>query len=408
MATSTDWAVGIQGTVTQQTDAQSSDVFQGFGASLLAPSALRPSHHLSLPRELATGRQQVREQIPVCPGIYGWLNRDKTLIYVGKSKSLRHRLLSYFATETTDPKMAKIRRHSRTLVWEPISHELLALIREQELITRFRPSYNVQGKPERRQPGFICLSQGVAPTIFFAREVPKRAAHAFGPIAGRARLTEVIECLNYVFQLRNCPDRVKMQFNNQLELFPDERTAQCLRFELNTCPGPCAGRCSREAYRQKVEKAVRFLRGKDNSMLDRLDERMRQAAAQLSFERAGVLRDQARQIKWLSRRIQQMSRATKKLDGVWSLPEFDHQEHWMILRAGQIVECTQGRSDARSLPACLDAQARQAQVPQTHLNINLMMLLAAWIKKNPRETKAIVKLKEIVGSTASRASQRSA
>ncbi|MDG2014819.1 MAG: UvrB/UvrC motif-containing protein, partial [Pirellulaceae bacterium] len=188
----------------------------------------------------------------------------------------------------------------------------------------------------------------------------------------------------------------------------NEQTAQCLRFELNTCPGPCAGGCSRESYRQKVEKAVRFLKGKDHAMLDRLEERMRKAAAQLSFERAGVLRDQSRQIKWLSRRIKQMSTATKKLDGIWSLPGFDHQQHWMILRAGQITECTQGPADARSLPACQEAQARPAQVPQTHLNINLMMLLAAWIKKNPQETKAIVKFKEIVGSAATQRSKRSA
>ncbi|MGI9517036.1 MAG: GIY-YIG nuclease family protein [Pirellulaceae bacterium] len=202
--------------------------FTGFGPSLVSRTARRATGHLQFERSLAAARQQIRQQVPVCPGVYGWLNADRTLTYIGKSKSLRHRLASYFAKQTTDPKMARIRRESHMIVWEPLSHELLALIREQELIDRWRPPYNVEGKPERRQPGFVCVSRGAAPTLFFARQVPKRAAQSFGPIAGRAKLGEVIATMNYVFQLRDCPDRTKMHFSNQLQLFENELHAQCL------------------------------------------------------------------------------------------------------------------------------------------------------------------------------------
>jgi len=99
----------------------------------------------------------LHDQCPLTPGVYGWLDRNHQLCYVGKSKALRKRLLSYFAKTPADPKMGRIVRHSQRIVWEPVSHELLALIREQELINRWRPDFNKQGQPTRRQPAFLCV-----------------------------------------------------------------------------------------------------------------------------------------------------------------------------------------------------------------------------------------------------------
>lgn len=404
--TERDCVVGSQRRVSLNIDSRNADGFKGFGPSLIAKCARRPLQHLVFSRDLAEARTTIRQNIPVCPGVYGWLNPDDTLIYVGKSKSLRHRLVSYFATETTDPKMAKIRRHSRTLVWEPISQELLALIREQELITRLRPPYNVHGKPERRQPGFICVSRGMAPTLFFARQVPKRAAETFGPIAGRARLGEAIDCLNYVFQLRDCPDKIKMHFSNQLQLFGNDRTAQCLRYELDTCPGPCAGNCSHESYRHKVDKALKFLNGGDQGILKRLKTRMETAATNLSFERACVLRDQLDQMKWLNRRIKQLSAARRKLDGVWKMTGFDRQEHWMVLRAGQLLACTNGADDSASKVKVEEAKSSDSQIPQTHLEINLQLLLSSWIKKHPEQVTSLFNFNDLADSTDSTVSKR--
>jgi len=374
---------------------QCSDEFRGFGPSLLDRCAIRPLQHIVFPKDLADARAVVRRQIPVCPGVYGWLNPDDTLVYVGKSKSLRHRLVNYFANETSDPKMAKIRQHSRTLVWQPLSHELLALIREAELIDRWRPPYNVQGKPERRQPGFICVSRGTAPSLFFARQVPKRAATAFGPIAGQARLGEAITCLNYVFQLRDCPDKIKIQFSNQLQLFGNDLTPECIRHELETCPGPCAGNCSLEAYNHNVKKALGFLQGRDFGIIKRLTERMNAAARQTAFERACVLRDQLGQMKWLQRRISQLANARRKLDGVWVLPGFDRQQHCMVLRSGQLLSCCDGQPSEANQQLIQQAADSQPAVPQTHLSINLLLMLASWIKKYPDDVKSVRKFADV-------------
>ena len=348
---------------------------------------VRPLDNLVCAADLSDGRRQVRQNVPVCPGVYGWLNSDQSLIYVGKSKSLRHRLGSYFAKQTTDPKMARIRRQSASIIWEPVSHEILALIREQELIDRFRPPYNVEGQPDRRQPGFVCVAGGAAPTIFFARKVPGRAVQAFGPFAGQSRLGAAIVGMNYVFQLRDCPDKTPMNFTNQLKLFEDIEVAGCLRYELASCPAPCAGVCSSESYRHNVEKAIKFLKGSDKQTLDRLQTRMKRAAGNLSYERATVLRDQLENLTWMYRHVKQLSTARRKLNGVMQLPGFDGQKVWLVLRGGRLRAALNGTPGVGKTESTIhriqQIQSERVTIPSGNLDINLLILMSRWIRKQP-------------------------
>lgn len=136
--------------------------FNGFGPSLLIQQTRGRIKRNILPLDRLEGRKMLRELCPLTPGVYGWLNADKQLLYVGKSKSLRTRLLTYFAKNPTERKMERIRQQSKYLIWEPISDELLALIREQELIFRWTPEFNSQGQPNRRLPAFLCVSDSHA------------------------------------------------------------------------------------------------------------------------------------------------------------------------------------------------------------------------------------------------------
>ncbi len=384
--------MGRQGTDTTTTTTRQRSKATGsrrrLGASIIPAEARRPLAGLRYSGELEECRRRVRHQVPICPGVYAWLNDDGNVAYVGKSKSLRHRLTAYFANDTADPKMARIRRRCSTLVWESISHELLALIREQELISQLRPPLNVEGKPERRQPGYACISRGVAPSIFFARQIPGRAADVFGPFAGRGQLSMAIVGLNYAFQLRDCPDRTRMQFNNQLQLFDGPLNAKCLRYELNSCPAPCAAACSREGYLQNVKHARRFLQGRDQTILDQLRRKMKSASDALAFERATVLRDQLNQLAWLSRRIKQLQTARRKLSGVFELPGFDHRQIWLMLDSG-ILRSVAARPV--SIPTGNSAntlfgwrtQAGRNPFPQNHLETNLLIMFSSWMKKRP-------------------------
>ena len=124
--------------------------FAGFGPSLLVQQTRRRVQAFDLPDDRMEARAMLHDHCPLTPGVYGWLDSNEQICYVGKSKSLRKRLLSYFAKTPNDSKAERIRNHSRRLVWEPMADELLALIREQELIYRWRPDFNTQGQPTRR------------------------------------------------------------------------------------------------------------------------------------------------------------------------------------------------------------------------------------------------------------------
>lgn len=371
----------------------------GFGPSLLHACARRPLGELSLTGSLDEQRKAAREAIPVCPGVYGWLNSDRTVLYIGKAKSLRHRLVGYFARETSDPKMARIRRQSASLVWEPVSDELLALIREQELIARYRPGFNVQGKPERRQPGYASLSSGVAPTVSFVSQGRPEGGLVVGPIPGRGELREAVISLNYVFGLRDCSDRTRMKFNNQLQLFEDVASAGCLRFELNSCLAPCAGACSKQEYDSNAERARQFLAGECRMAIEELEAQRDEAIDGWAFERAQVLNNQLRHLKWLERRLTQLRRDQKRLNGVWVLPGFDHQTHWMLLKGGRILGCAAGPEGDRERAS--ESQndliqrlksARQSAIapPDDYLDTSLFLLLGAWRRRHPGTLKSLI------------------
>src|SRR5437588_1312218 len=179
-----------------------------------------------------TLRKLIRKECPRRPGVYGMLSDRDELIYVGKAKCLRSRLLSYFRAKSRDPKAGHILRHTRAIVWEQASSEFAALLRELELIRRWRPRFNVQGQPGRRRPTYVCVGRKPAPYLFLARFPPKEISACFGPIPSSWRAREAVRRLNDLFQLRDWPQSQSLSFSEQSELVPVARAAGCLRYEI--------------------------------------------------------------------------------------------------------------------------------------------------------------------------------
>src|SRR5262249_33533929 len=129
-----------------------------------------------LPLVLIRGRRParlkalVRRDAPRAPGVYGMIDARGELVYVGKAKCLRSRLLSYFRPNSRDPKAGKIVAETRQLAWEPAPSEFAALLRELELIRRWQPRWNVQGQPKRLRRGYVCVGRRPAPYVFLARQ----------------------------------------------------------------------------------------------------------------------------------------------------------------------------------------------------------------------------------------------
>ena len=383
-------------------DAQDSNLkdLHHFGPSILPHKFARGDlHGFRLDADRLVNRRQLNQQAPLTPGVYGYFDRNGRLNYVGKSKSLRKRLTSYFAKTPPDGKMTRIVQHSKFIRWEPISHELLALIREQELISRWRPSFNVQGQPQRRQPAFLCLSDRDAPHVLVTTKINEKTRHGFGPIPGTRRLRETAEQLNHVFRLRDCNDQVSIRFTDQLELFPIVYQAGCIRYEIGSCSGPCTGTFRQSDYSGQVTRLLDFLNGNDPQTLDGLEKEMMAAAGRHAFEKATMLRDQLQNIRWLSRRLEDLRRNQTELNCIYPVSGFRKRRIWICLSSGMIsavLPQPKGRRQAdRTLNEIRTADSSsQNQLAHDTTTVLMQVIVSSWFRKNPSEKKQLVSFDE--------------
>src|SRR5262245_7448107 len=275
------------------------------------------------------------------------------LIYVGKAKSLRGRLLSYFRPNSRDPKAGRIVADARQVVWQTTQSEFAALLRELELIRAWQPRHNVQGQPRRMRRVYLCLGRRPAPHAFVAGRPPATAFASYGPLPGVRRAREAAARLNDWFGLRDCPQAQAMVFADQRELFPLPRAPGCLRHEIGHCRAPCAAGCTADDYAAGVQPARAFLEGQDASPLEALERAMAEAAAALAFERAGVLRDKLDVLRWLSGCLKRLREA--------SVQRFVYPvagaggEVWYLIRDGRVRAALSAPADEASRAAAARA-----------------------------------------------------
>jgi excinuclease ABC subunit C len=336
-------------------------------------------------------RTQVRLQCPRCPGVYGMMNGRGELIYVGKAKRLRARLLSYFRSKSRDPKAGRILDHTRSLLWESVPSEFTALLRELELIQRWRPRFNVQGQPGRRRPAYICIGREPAPYVFLARIPPAGALVSFGPIPSSWRAGEAVRRLNDSYRLRDCSQSHELVFTDQSELYPVERTAGCLRYEIGTCLGPCIGACSRQAYRAKVRAARAFLSGADVSLLGELEREMRLAARDQEFERAASLRDKLEQLRWLHEHLDRLRCGRLHECVIYPVSGQAGPVFWYVISGGRIrtvLRAPYSAVDRQNVTAALEVVCEEnvgKNAPAPPNRVEEVLLLMRWFRRYPAE-----------------------
>ncbi|MFZ5449849.1 MAG: excinuclease ABC subunit UvrC [Thermodesulfobacteriota bacterium] len=266
--------------------------------------------------------------IPKGSGVYLFKDAGGRVLYVGKAVNLRHRLYSYLKTpERHDPKTAlMLKKMARVdVILTPTGRE--ALILERNLIKEHRPRYNVMLRDDKN---YLCLRLDLKesfPALRFVRRFNPDGALYFGPYASASMARETLKVMKQAFGVRTCKER---------RLSP--RSRPCLEYQLAHCLGPCAGMIDESAYRQAVQEAVQFLKGKGKILLKRLKTQMEQASADLDFERAAVFRDRIRAITQTLER-QDMARPNFKDQDVLGLAEEGGQAVIVVLlvRAGLVT-----------------------------------------------------------------------
>ncbi len=365
-----------------------------FGPSLFVPPNFDRRLVQMDGRKPAQLRSQVRLLAPRQPGIYGMLDAENELIYVGKAKNLRLRLQSYFRTKGRPPKAGRIIAQTRRIIAEVLPTEFASLLRELELIRRWRPRFNLQGQPLRQRLTFVCLSHAPAPYLFLSRRLTPRVQSAFGPIVANSNATEAVRRLNDFFQLRDCPQPQEMIFPDDIELFPGIRPAGCLRLEIGTCLGPCTGTCERSAYDAQVREARAFLVGSDRTPLAALETQMHAAAQACAFEKAAALRDRWTALAWLADKLDRVAKAQREMSFIYPAAAFDGSTAWYLIHGARVVGVIDPPKDAeakRSTKAKIGAIYRMnADLLDSYEHADGMMVVMQWFRKYPAERKRCI------------------
>ncbi len=353
-------------------------------------------------------RRQLRERAPRKPGVYGMLDRQEQLIYVGKAKNLRARLLSYFQKQSRPAKASKIIRQTASLVWEVCPNEFVSLLRELELIRRWRPRWNVQGQPRRHRHTFVCLGRAPAPYVFLAPRPPARAIAAFGPLPAGARTADAVRRLNDGFRLRDCSQKQQMIFPDQGELFPEVRSPGCLRMEIGTCLGPCTGTCTRQDYQAQVAAARNFLAGKDLALLTELEQAMQAAAVAQEFERAAVLRDRWQPLRWLADALERLRFAQEQMSFVYPIRGHDGLTWWYLIHGARAVAAVAAPDDPAARHIGIEALRRVYRSGATmtllepYEHADGMMVVLGWFRKYPQERQRALSPEEALAACRER------
>jgi excinuclease ABC subunit C len=374
------------------------DSFDNFGRDALMPY----SGHSAEFVEAKTKRwlkHAAAKSLPNSPGIYGFVDAKGHLIYVGKSKSLRSRVLSYFMPNHKHEKAGYITAHARRVVWETQPSEFAALIREQKLICRWQPRFNVVGMPKTLRAGYLCLGKSPA-TFYLATKRDPNAIACEGPFFGTTRLNRVIEVFNRIFKLRDCKDRVGFKFGDQLTLFDDPKRAGCLRAELQTCLGPCAAFCSKSAYENQASHAASFLMKPDEQIVDDLEQSMHRAAKQLQFEQAARYREDWQVMRWITRKLLDNEQARTSFHFIYPVAGADGRDIWYLIRSGKVEHAVARPTTAAAWVRCREEIIRwtlssQKFSVQYDGGANTLHIVAAWFRQHRSELKQTKSLENV-------------
>ena len=235
----------------------------------------KPSKHVGRIRD------EVLPRLPERPGVYFMKDAAGATLYIGKAKSLRSRVRSYFtAIEAHPPRLRKLVEAVRDVGWEETPSELAALLLESRLIKERQPRFNRAQRRYRNRPFIRLDAQHPFPTVSVSRYLLRDGAEYFGPLGGRRQAELVTDVIGQFFGLRPCDEETFGQGKRR-----------CVHHQIGQCEGPCADADVARAYAAEVQRVRDFLGGRDRWVLGEIEAAMRAEAAALNFEQAAVYRD---------------------------------------------------------------------------------------------------------------------
>lgn len=225
------------------------------------------------------------KMLPHTPGVYRFIDKDGTIIYVGKAKDLKNRVSQYFQTDRgKNRKTLLMVSHIADIVHTVVDTEEDALLLENNLIKKFQPKYNILLKDGKSYP-WIAITNEPFPRVMMTRNFKRDGSRYFGPYSSSAHARNLLELVNRLYKLRNC----------HLALTPESVKAGkhkvCLNYHINRCCAPCQGHISADEYMEQIAAVTEILKGNSRSLIKTFEKRMKDLASQLRFEEAQACKE---------------------------------------------------------------------------------------------------------------------
>lgn len=267
--------------------------------------------------------------LPLRPGVYLMKDKSGTIIYVGKAKALKNRVSSYFGSHTNHTtKVIRMVEHVQDFDYIVTDSEFEALVLECSLIKQHSPKYNILLKDDKGYH-YVKITKGSWPRIDAAMQLVDDGSEYIGPYTGSFAVRQTVDEVKKIFRLPQCT-----------KTFPvTHRQRPCLNFHISQCSAPCAGKISQADYKRSVEQAVEFLKGGSAETVKRMQAEMEQAAENLDFEKAAVLRDRINAITKFGEKQKVVSADVAEQD-VFALAQSQDKACLAVLRffAGRLCD----------------------------------------------------------------------
>ena len=222
--------------------------------------------------------------LPTGPGIYQYLNKEGTIIYVGKAKNLKRRVYSYFSKEHQSAKTRILVSKIADIRYIVVNTEEDALLLENNLIKKYKPRYNVLLKDDKSYPS-ICVTNEYFPRVFKTRKIVRNGSTYYGPYSHVPSMMAVLELIKKLYPLRTC----------NLALTPENirngKFNVCLEYHIKNCKAPCIAMQSHEEYMQNIAQIKEILKGNTQIISEALMNEMMSLAADMKFEEAQKVKE---------------------------------------------------------------------------------------------------------------------
>ncbi len=349
--------------------------------------------------DLPALRSRVKALAEHRPGIYRMVDAAGRVLYVGKAKRVKNRLLSYFNATFPQDKAARIIHAAANITWDYVPSEFAAHLAELREIRKHRPPYN-HHMNRRRNAAFVTISTGPAPRLAVTSATGRADVRYFGPFPSQHRTSGGVRVLNDLLALRDCAEKMPVVFAGQGDLFSEPLQAGCPRYDFKTCSGPCAGLVEERRYREQVAAAIQFLAGAAIAPIDRTVEMMSEASARQDFESAARWRDKFEQLEWLIAAAARARAAIQLLTFVYREPGAFGDDRIYLVRHGLVRATYPYPATPIEHEAFRGVVAEEMATPLPPAGlldaatIDEMLLVMSWFRRHPEAWRRTVPIEQ--------------